>query len=446
MKNRWHYIKTWKLAYPVMLSQFGQVMVGQADSIMVGQLGTIPLAAATLANSIFVVVMVFGIGISYAISPLIASADGEKNQQRIRDVIKHAFVLNIGLSLVLYAIVTGLTFSIDQLGQDPAVAAATPTYMHLINVSLIPLILFFSLRQFAEGLSDTKFAMYITIAANIINVGLNYLLIYGKFGFPAMGLEGAGWASLIARFAQFFGMLYLVIRIPKFSMYWSAIQWSGFKTSLYKRILSLGIPSGLQMVFEVGAFAFSAMMIGWISAEAQAAHNIGINLASISYMIATGLAAAATVRVGNQLGRKDLVNLRTAGFVTVKIATLVMIVFGILFLLGKDWLPTFYINEPEVISIASSLLAVAVMFQLSDGIQAVVLGALRGLADVKVPTFIVFAAYWLFALPISYVLGIRYEMGAIGVWYGLAVGLTFSAIFLTWRFHTKTKSLSAIKA
>jgi MATE family multidrug resistance protein len=440
LKKRWHYIKTWKLAYPVMLSQFGQVMVGQADSIMVGRLGTIPLAAATLANSIFVVVMVFGIGISFAISPLIASADGEKNHQRIRDVVKHAVVLNIVLSILLYALVTAFTFGIDYLGQDPAVANATHTYMHIINASLVPLILFFSLRQFAEGLSDTKFAMYITVGANVLNVILNYLFIYGKFGFPALGLEGAGWATLIARVLQFLGMWIIIVRIPKFAAYWSSIRWSGFKINLYQRILALGIPSGLQMVFEVGAFAFSAMMIGWISAEAQAAHNIAISLASISYMIATGLAAAATVRVGNQLGRRDMPNLREAGFVVFKITLIIMIVSGILFLLGKDFLPRLYINEQEVISIASSLLVVAVMFQLSDGQQAVALGALRGLADVKVPTFIVFAAYWLFALPVSYLLGIYLEMGAVGVWYGLAVGLTFSAIFLTWRFVQKTKS------
>ena len=446
LKKRWHYIKTWKLAYPVMLSQFGQVMVGQADSIMVGRLGTIPLAAATLANSIFVVVMVFGIGISFAISPLIASADGEKNQQRIRDVIKHAVVLNIVLSILLYALVTAFTFGIDYLGQDPAVAEATPTYMHLINASLIPLVMFFSLRQFAEGLSDTRFAMYITIGANVLNVILNYFLIYGKFGFPAMGLEGAGWASLIARVLQFLGMWLIIVRVPKFSMYWSAIKWSGFRLNLYQRILALGIPSGLQMVFEVGAFAFSAMMIGWISAEAQAAHNIGISLASISYMIATGLAAAATVRVGNQLGRRDMPNLREAGFVAFKMTLLVMIISGILFLLGKDFLPKLYIEEEEVVGIASSLLVIAVMFQLSDGQQAVALGALRGLADVKVPTIIVFAAYWLFALPISYILGIYLEMGAKGVWYGLAVGLTFSAVFLTWRFVRKTKSFKTALA
>ena len=429
-----------------MLSQFGQVMVGQADSIMVGRLGTIPLAAATLANSIFVVVMVFGIGISFAISPLIASADGEKNHQRIRDVVKHAVVLNIVLSILLYALVTAFTFGIDYLGQDPAVANATHTYMHIINASLVPLILFFSLRQFAEGLSDTKFAMYITVGANVLNVILNYLFIYGKFGFPALGLEGAGWATLIARVLQFLGMWIIIVRIPKFAAYWSSIRWSGFKSNLYKRILGLGIPSGLQMVFEVGAFAFSAMMIGWISAEAQAAHNIGISLASISYMIATGLAAAATVRVGNQLGRKDMPNLRQAGFVVFKITLLIMILSGILFLLGKDVLPRLYIDEDEVVSIASSLLVVAVMFQLSDGQQAVALGALRGLADVKVPTFIVFAAYWLFALPVSYLLGIYLEMGAVGVWYGLAVGLTFSAIFLTWRFVNKTKTFKSAVA
>tara|TARA_Y100000782_G_C10188536_1_gene268575 strand:- start:8660 stop:10012 length:1353 start_codon:yes stop_codon:yes gene_type:complete len=439
MKKQWHYVKTWRLAYPVMLSQFGQVMVGQADSIMVGRLGTIPLAASTLANSIFVVVMVFGMGLSFAISPLIANADGEKNHQRISDVLKHALILNVIMALLLYGILTLVTAFLPDMGQNPEVALEAETYLQLQSASLLPLLLFFSFRQFAEGLSDTKRAMVISIIANLLNVGMNYLLIYGNFGFPALGLAGAGWATLLSRVFQFFGMFFVVIWMPKFAQYWKTIEWKSFSASIFKRILSLGIPSGLQMIFEVGAFAFSALMTGWISPEAQAAHNIGISLASISYMIATGMAAAAAVRVGNQLGRKDYQNLREAGFVAFRMVIVVMIFFGLLFLVGKDFLPKLYIDEPEVINIASSLLIVAVMFQLSDGQQAVALGALRGLTDVKIPTIIVFCAYWILALPISYFLGIVLEKGALGIWYGLAIGLTLSAVALTWRFRSKTK-------
>ncbi len=424
-----------------MLSQFGQVMVGQADSIMVGQLGTIPLAAATLANSIFVVVMIFGIGANFSISPLIANAVGEKNEHRIAAILKHALILSGVLGFILMAIVQVFLMNINNMGQDPRVAEAASEYLFTLNLGMVPMMLFFSIRQFTEGLSITKPAMIMTLIGNTINIGFNYLLIYGKWGFPEMGLVGAGWATFISRWVMFIPFLIYVMKQEPFAHHWRNIVWKGWDKLLSSRLIKIGIPTGLQMIFEVGAFAFASMMTGWISPEAQAAHNIAISLASISYMIASGLAAATTVRVGNQLGRKDFHNLKVASVTSYKIATVVMVLFGVIFLVFKDALPLLYIQNSEVTTIASQLLLIAVMFQLSDGFQAIALAALRGLTDVKTPTIITFIAYWIIALPLGYVFGIVLHKGAMGVWYGLAVGLTVSAILLSKRFFSQVSKL-----
>jgi len=443
LRKRWHYIKTWRLAYPVMLSQFGQVMVGQADSIMVGQLGTIPLAAATLAVSIFIVLMIFGIGANYALSPLIANADGEKNYGKISVILQHGFILSFLLAIVLSGVLGGITLMLDQMGQDLKVAEAAHGYLMYLNASMVPMMLFFTLRQFAEGLSSTKPAMVITLIGNGLNIGLNYVLIYGELGFPQMGLNGAGLATLISRWVMLFAMLGLIMTKEPFRAYWQSIVWRVWNKEIAGRLVSVGLPTGLQMIFEVGAFAFAALMTGWISPQAQAAHNIAISLASVSYMIASGLSAAATVRVGNQLGRKDFKNLKEAAKTSYVLSAWVMLAFGVIFLVGKDTLPLLYIQEMEVVEIASSLLVIAVMFQLSDGIQAVGLAALRGLTDVRIPTWITFIAYWAIALPLAYVLGIELEYGAEGIWYGLAAGLTISAALLGWRFIKRVQELSA---
>ncbi|MDR9397483.1 MATE family efflux transporter [Salibacter sp.] len=440
-RSTWHRIKTWRLAYPVMLSQFGQIMVATADSIMVGRVGTIPLAASTLANSIFLIVFVFGIGISYAVSPLVANADGEKNTKRISSLLKHAVYINAALGLVLTGIVLIFNFNLHWFDQDIRVEKSALSYMFIINMSLLPTMLFFAFKQFAEGLSSTKPAMIITLVTNALNILLNYLLIYGKFGLPAMGLDGAGYATLIARFLMMGGIAWLVIANNPFRKYWKAIKWKRIQWDTFNRILKIGVPSGMQMVFEVGAFAGAAVMAGWISPQAQAAHNIAINLASISYMVATGLAAATTVRVGNQLGRRDIQSLRTAGFTGIKMVIWIMLIAGVLLFAGKDLLPKLYVTDETVIQIASSLLIVAVVFQLSDGIQVIGLGALRGLEDVKIPTFITLIAYWVFGLPVGYLAGIIGPFGVDGIWYGLASGLTVSAILLIWRFDRVTKKL-----
>lgn len=422
-----------------MLSQMGHILVAVADSMMVGRLGTVPLASVSLANSVFSVIMLFGLGVSYGMTPLIASADGANDKRMGAKFFKHGVYLNSALGVVLMLVGLVVGQSLFLLDQDPEVLAGALPYFNTLVFSLVPLMVFQAFRQFAEGLSMTRQAMYISVSGNILNVFFNYGLIYGELGMPELGLIGAGWASLISRVIMAVAMVVFVMTykpLRRYVMLWSKIKLRPF---VMRRILNIGIPSGLQYIFEIGAFSMAAVMVGWIGAEALAAHQIALNLSAITYMIATGISAAGAIRTGNQLGRKDYPTLRTAGMTCFAMAAIMMAFFGAGFIFGNTYLPTWYINEPVVIEMAGSLLIIAAFFQISDGVQAVGLGVLRGIADVKVPTYVTLFAYWFMAIPLGYLFGIYLGWGAKGIWVALLIGLTLAAILHLTRFHVLSK-------
>lgn len=425
---------TFLLAYPVMLSQLGQILVGVSDSVMVGQLGTAPLAGVSLGNSIFILFLTFGIGISYGITPLVAKADGERDNKKIIEILKQGFLVNGVTGILLFILLFLTSFVFPYLNQPGEVIILAKPYFLIISCSIIPFMVFQVFRQFAEGLSLTRQAMIITVSGNILNVFFNYLLIFGKLGFPAYGLMGAGIATLISRIYMALAMILFVGYGGFFKPYWAHFNKKGIDKSIIRNILNIGLPSGMQFIFEVGAFSLAAIMIGWLGASSLAAHQIAINLAAITYMMATGLATATTIRVGNQLGRKDYQSMRLVGFTGFYMSAVFMGLNAIILILGRHFFPSLYISEQEVIGIASSLLFIAAIFQLSDGIQVVGLGALRGMADVKMPTLITLVAYWILALPLGYILGFSLHMGALGIWIGLLAGLTVAAVLLYIRF------------
>jgi len=408
-------------------------MVSVADSVMVGKIGVIPLAAATFAGTIYHILMLFGIGVSYAITPKVAAADF-KNKPQLLQFLQNGFFMNLGLGLGLFMLGYLASHFLHLFGQEKSVAVAARPYVIIMCGSLIPLMIFQTFRQYAEGLSDTFSPMVVSVFANLLNVLFNYILIYGKLGAPELGLNGAGYATLLARVVMFSVMIWWVRR--KIVGFKWKYNWDGIK-----ELLRIGLPSGLQYVFEIGAFATAAIMVGWIGAEALAAHNIAMNLAAISYMAATGLAAASTIRIGNQIGLKDRVNLRLAGFSSFGLVIVFMAFCGLTFVVLRNALPALYINNDVVQSIAASLLIIAAAFQISDGIQAVGLGVLRGLTDVKVPTIVTFVAYWLVAIPSGYLFAFYGGFGVQGVWYGLSIGLTISGILHIWRFNRLSKKI-----
>lgn len=428
----------------------GHTFVQFADNIMVGQLGTAELAAVSLGNSFVFIAMSLGIGFSTAITPLVAEADGAGNKQNAKSALKHGLVLCtiLGLSLfILILLAKPLMYMMEQ--PEEVVELAMP-YLDLVAFSLVPLIVFQAFKQFSEGLSQTRYPMYATILANVVNITLNYLLIFGTFGFPKLGIVGAAWGTLISRGVMVFYLWMLLKNKKKFHDYVTSFNLRNIEKRVLRKIISLGFPSALQMFFEVAIFTAAIWLSGVLGKNPQAANQIALNLSSMTFMFGMGLGVTAMIRVGNQKGLKDFRELRRIAQSIFFLTLLLEIVFACLFLLGREWFPTLYLDvddimnitdNTEVILLASQLLLVAAFFQISDGIQVVVLGALRGLQDVKIPTFITFVAYWLIGFPISYYLGLHTALESVGIWVGLLTGLTASAIMLYIRFNYLTRKL-----
>jgi len=439
-----------KLATPVMLGMLGHTFVSLVDNIMVGQLGSAELAAVSLGNSFIFIAMSLGIGFSTAITPLIAEADSGDNFAKGKSSFKHGLFLCIVLSVLLFLLILlskPLMYLMDQ--PEEVVVLAIP-YLDLVAFSLIPLIIFQAFKQFSDGLSMTKYPMYATILANIINIILNYILIFGKFGAPQMGIVGAAIGTLVSRIIMLFFLWWLLKGKEKSKNYVSQIKLFVLDNKMIKKLVNLGLPSAMQMFFEVAIFTAAIWLSGTLGKNPQAANQIALNLSSMTFMVAMGLGVAAMIRVGNQKGLRNFSELRRIAISIFLLGLLFAFVFALLFLIFHNMLPKIYvdlddatnfIDNTEVITIASKLLIAAAIFQLSDSAQVIILGALRGLQDVKIPTFITFIAYWLIGFPISYYLGKEDAYGSFGIWIGLLAGLTSAAILLYIRFNYLTKRL-----
>jgi MATE family multidrug resistance protein len=428
-----------------MLGQLGHVLVALADNLMVGQLGAAELAAVSLGNSLIFIALSLGIGFSFAITPLIAEADGANDIDAGRDYFQHGVIMCTLNGILLFFLLLLAKPILYALNQPPEVVALAIPYMEIVAFSLIPLMTFQAFKQFADGLSQTKYAMYATLVSNIVNIIFNYLLIYGFWIFPRLELEGAAIGTLISRFFMLWFLWFILKRKTKFAQYFTTFKRDHLNKNVFKRLFALGFPTALQMFFEVAIFTATIFLAGILGTNPQAANQIALNLSSMTFMIAVGLGVTATIRVGNQKGMHNYKELRRIALSTFLLIFIIQSIFALMFILTKDILPTFYLDNVEVIVLASQLLIVSAIFQLSDGIQVVVLGALRGLQDVKVPTIICFIAYWIIGFPISYYFGKAEQLGSMGIWLGLLAGLTASAIMLYIRFNYLSKKLILTK-
>ncbi len=441
MKNNYsrHYWPNLKLATPVVLAQAGQMLVNLADTVMVGQVGTIPLAAASFANSIFINVLVFGIGVSYAITPLVGKAYGAKNKEECAYWFQQGIFANSIIGVLLSIVAGAIVFGMPYMGQEEGVVQEAIPYYLLLVASIIPLQVFSSYKQFAEGLSNTRISMYITIAGNLLNVGLNYVFIYGHMGAPALGVIGAGIGTLVSRIMMAIAFVWFSYHINLFNTY-RGIHLTRFSRKAFQRIWNLGFPIGLQFVIEVFAFSLGSIMMGWINAVSLAAHQIVLSLASLTYMMSSGLASATTIKVSIFRGKKDYQSVKHSAFASVHLVLLFMSCMGILFLTLKYWLPSLFIDDPKVIELAAGLMVVAGLFQIFDGVQVVALGILRGLEDVVMPVIGAGVAYWLISLPVGYLSAFTFELGPNGIWIGYLAGLASAGIFLLLRFRMLYKT------
>ena len=437
-----------KLAYPVMIGMLGHTFVQFIDNVMVGQLGTAELAAISLGNSFVFIAMSIGIGFSQAITPLIAEADGAKKDNDISGIFEHSFLICLILGLILFTVVFLNRNLLYFMNQPIEVVKLASPYLFWVSFSLISIVTFQSFRQFADGLSFTKAAMYSTLLGNVINVILNFFLIFGLWIFPKLGVEGAAIGTLISRICMLiFIVVYLKLH-KKLSKYIKRFFPSKVQIQRLKKIIYLGLPSALHSFFEVAFFISAVWMAGIIGKNSQAANQIALNLASMTYMVALGVGVAAMIRVGNQRGMMNFIKLREVALSTLLLIIIIDIFFCIIFLIFNDYLPLLYLDlgdsnnltdVNEVIQLASKLLIIAGVFQLFDGIQAVVLGALRGMQDVNKPALIIFLSYGLIGFPTSYFLGFYTKLSVVGIWIGLMTGLLSSSLFLFLRFNYLSK-------
>ncbi len=438
------------LATPVILGMLGHTVVALVDNIMVGQLGTAELAAVSLGNSFMFIAMSLGIGFSTAITPLIAEADSEGDFDKGKSSFKHGLFLCTVLGIALFTMVFIAKPLMYAMKQPPEVVDLAMPYLNLVAASLIPLIVFQAFKQFSDGLSMTKYPMYATIAANIVNVILNYIFIFGKFGAPELGIVGAAIGTLVSRVIMVAYLWYRLSQHHKSRAYVLNIKLFKLSKQMFKKMINLGFPSAMQMFFEVAVFTAAIWLSGILGKNPQAANQIALNLASMTFMVAMGFSVTAMIRVGNQKGLKRFKELRRIALSIFLLTTLLAVVFAIFFMIFNTVLPKLYLDldDPmdfadnfEVVSIASKLLIIAAVFQISDALQVVVLGALRGMQDVKIPMVITFIAYWIIGFPVSYYLSMYTDYGSSGIWFGLLAGLTASAVMLYLRFNYLSKKL-----
>jgi len=434
--------KTLKLAGPIILGELAQMALSLIDTAMVGSVSYKQLAAAALVMSVVNIPFVFGIGLTMSVSQLVAMAHGRNDAQKVSHYLYNGFLLCTVAAIIISV---GLEFSKDilfHLKQDPEVAAMAVPFLRIIGISIIPMILFMTLKQFTDGLEYTRTAMTLSLIALPLNAFLNWLLIFGNWGFPRLELVGAAWGTLITRTLIFIALAIIIFKHRTFRRYIAAgrANWK-FSWRTIKELLGIGIPSSLQAGMEVGVFAVSAILVGTIGAVEQAAHQIAMNCAAFTFMVSMGLAQGGAIRVSNAYGRNDWRHILTIGKSSMLTALAYGVLCFIIFISFNNFLPRIFNDNMEVVALASYLLIFAAIFQISDATQAVGVGLLRGAKDVKIPTLLVGVAYWVVGLPIGYLLAFHFDMKAPGIWTGLIIGLSLVSVFLTIRFLKLKRNL-----
>lgn len=427
------------IATPLIIGQLGQMLLGLADSLMIARLGVMELAALTLANNIFHVPLVFGIGVMTCITVRTATARGAHDPEQARSICRNSSYLALILGLAMAALTCSSTGLLYHLGQEVEVVDRSLNYYLLIMASLIPCVVGIALKNHADALNRVWSAFWISMGAVLLNILLNWIFIFGKLGFPAMHLEGAGIATLIARIAMVAGFLFW-FKMDRSLRDWTPYRWlKKWDIQEIKALLKLGLPSGLQTCTEVTAFVAAGIFIGWFGKEALAAHQIALVCAAASFMIPLGLSIALTMRVGEMVGRKEYDKLKTI-FLSGWLSTLCFSVFSATMFIsfGSLLANGFIENEPEVTQLAAAMLFVAGIFQIVDGQQIASVAMLRGLEDTKVPALIALFSYWVVGLPFGYWLATTSQHGPVGIWWGLALGLATASLPLSLRLWKKS--------
>ena len=428
------YKRNLKVALPVMITQAGQVVVQLADNIMVGHVGTAELAGVSFANAIFLIGFITLIGFSQGLTPLVGESFAKGEHKKASHLLRNSLMLNLCTYSAIGLLLMAIGFFMPHMGQDPQVIPFAQPYYFITVASLIPTSFFFTSRFFAEGIGDTRHAMWITVTSNLLNIFLNWVLIFGHFGLPALGVMGAALATLIARIFCAVAFIRVIFHSATFSSYARmALKEKADKQTLIS-IARLSLPIAFSSMLESTAFSFAAIMVGWMGKVELAAHQIANSLGQLSFMVACGIGAAATIRVSHQFGAGKPVETLMAGKASVHMGIFYMSSCALLFILLRNFLPYIYTSDPEVIAYASRLIVVLSLYQISDAVQLTSMASLRGLKDTKRPMMYAAMSYYGIAIPAAYLLGFVFGVGPEGVWYGLLLGLTVAAVLFYTRF------------
>lgn len=429
------------LAIPIILGNVAQMAVNMIDSAMVSQLSYFHLAASALVNNMIGFPFVIALGFTVVISPLVAGLRGQQSIEKCGILLNNAVVINGLLSILVVTLLNFCGDLVFYLDQDPDVALLARPYLSWMLWSIVPMTIFLSIKQFCDGLQQTRVPLILSLSSIPLNALLNYLLIFGNFGFPCLELEGAGIATFWTRVIIAIIMGWYVLINRKYKIY--HLENRKLKIETIRQVIKLGLPSAWQYCSEIGAFVVLGVMVGWFGAIQQAAHQISLSVASLTFMVSIGLSTAGSIKVGEAFGMNDLNRARQSGILVLQLAIVYGLVCAAIFLLFRNYIPRLFTQELIVIQHASILFCLAAGFQLGDSLQAVGIGILRGLQDVKVPTLYTTICYWFAGIPIGYLLSVKLEMEVVGIWIGFIVCLSSMGLLLLLRFLRITNPATA---
>ena len=437
-----HYVENLRLATPVMLSQVGMATVQLVDNAMVGKLGALPLAAVSFGGTVFFLIFILVTGISMALTPLVGERHAQGNYNESGKYFQNSILLFSTIGVLSFIVQYALIPLMYHLGQPVEVVEVSIPYYKYLAWSIIPHMVFCCFKQFLEGIGNTRVNMLIIITSNLINILFNWLLIYGNWGFPRMEVAGAGLATLISRICMPIFAILFFVAAPKFRAYFKNFRFQYFSWKYIRSLLRVGIPISSQMFMEGAAFALTAIMMGWIGTVEIAANQIALTISNFAFMIVLGLSSATTIRISHEYGKKNIAELKMAANASYHLGLLWNVFTALLFITLREPIVRIFTDDPELIHMASNLLLFVAAFQFSDGIQAIAIGILRGIQDVKSIMFIAFLSYVVINLPVGYLCAFVLGFGPGGLWVGFIFGLSIAALLLIIRFKVHDRRWS----
>ena len=434
-KYREDYSATIKIGVPIVLGQLGIVVVGLVDNIMVGHFSTSDLAAASFVNSVFNIPILFGMGFSYGLTPLVGQFFGRGDKFRVGGLLRNSLLANFMIGLFLSVVMGIMYLNVHRMGQPEELLPLVRPYFLLQLTSLVFVMMFNSFKQFADGITDTKTSMWIMLSANLLNIIGNSLLIYGVWGLPALGLTGAGISTLASRIFMFVAFAILFFRKQSYRRYLVGYHRTTYNTGDLKVLNRMGMMVGLQMGMETALFSISGVMIGWLGTIPLAAHQVVASISTLGFMVYYGVGSAVSIRVSNFFGRGDIAGVRRATLAGTHLLGLLAISVSVFFLLVREHIGWLYTSSEDVVNLVAVLMVILVFYQFGDSLQIIFANALRGVADVTSMAVISFIGYFVIALPVSYICGFVLDWGIEGIWVGYPVGLTLTGGMMCWRFY-----------